>query len=222
MKKCAGYIPILIALGTLSAGTAASADPIDAGQITVAGNGRGAPPCASCHGKTGEGDPAAGFPRLAGLPADYLQRQLDDFAGGRRQNPIMLPIAKALSTDELRALAHYYEILPTQAAAVTAADTSDATVGRLLAERGRWDEDVPACSRCHGNDGSGIGQNFPALAGQSSLYMVNQLRAWQKGTRDPGPLGLMGAIAKQLSDADVHAVADYFSRLSPHHPRSKP
>ncbi len=221
MKKCIRYTAILTALCSLFAVATASAAAIDAGQITAAGNGRGAPPCASCHGKAGEGDPTDGIPRLAGLPSAYLQRQLKNFANGRRQNPKMAPIAKALSSDEIRALTRYYAELPAQAMGVTPADTSD-TTGRLLAERGLWLKGVPACSRCHGDDGSGIGEDFPALAGQSSIYLVNQLKAWQDGTRDPGPMELMGGIAKRLSDTDVRAVADYFSRLPPRSPEAKP
>lgn len=215
MPRIAAFAPALLALGLLgSAGSHAAS--INAAQIATAGNGRGAPSCSSCHGQAGEGNPAAGFPRLAGLPADYLTRQMAAFASGQRQNPMMVPVAKALSTDEARALGVYYAHLPEPAPAngVGAPRTSGgaaAILGRTLADRGRWSEDVPACVQCHGAGGSGVGANFPPLAGQSVVYLVNQLQAWQKGTRDPGPLGLMGGIAKKLSDADVHAVADYFS-----------
>lgn len=210
----------LLALGGLLAATGICASDRQAGTINAAqiaaGGGRGAAACVSCHGPAGEGNPAAGFPRLAGLPADYLQRQLGNFANGQRQNATMLPIAKALSADEARSLARYYAQLPTPRAsptAVAAPSAGASGTGRMLAERGRWDDNLPACSQCHGNGGSGVGANFPPLAGQPSVYLSNQLQAWQKGTRDAGPLGLMGAIAKRLSAADVHAVADYFSQL---------
>ena len=210
----------LFAAGSLSAApvpaAAVNAAPVNAAQIAGAGNGRGAPACASCHGGAGEGNAVVGFPRLAGLPAEYLQRQLTYFASGQRQNAMMMPIAKALSADEAQALATYYGQMsgPAKitALAPVAAGTPVSNVGQQLANRGRWSDDVPACSQCHGEGGVGVGANFPALAGQSSVYLANQLQAWQKGTRDAGPMGLMGAIAKKLSDADVHAVADYFSQ----------
>jgi cytochrome c553 len=50
--------------------------------------------CIACHGAQGEGQAAPGYPRLAGLPADYLQRQLQAYAGGMRANPIMTPLAR--------------------------------------------------------------------------------------------------------------------------------
>jgi len=56
--------------------------------------------CVTCHGAEGEGMAAAGFPRLAGLSAGYMKKQLADFASGERANPIMQPIAAALSSEE--------------------------------------------------------------------------------------------------------------------------
>lgn len=79
-----------------------------------------------------------------------------------------------------------------------------------MATRGRWLDELPACIQCHGGDGGGVGANFPPLVGQPASYISNQLRAWQNGQRDPGPLGLMGAVAKKLSERDVAAVAGYF------------
>ena len=205
---------LLVSIGAYAA--PATTPAVNAAQIAGAGNGHGAPACASCHGVAGEGNAVVGFPRLAGLPAEYLQRQLTYFASGQRQNAMMTPITKALSADEAQALATYYSQMngPAKITALTpvAAGTKVSNVGQQLANRGHWSDDIPACSSCHGEGGVGIGANFPALAGQSSVYLVNQLQAWQKGTRDPGPMGLMGAIAKKLSDADVHAVADYFSQ----------
>ena len=57
--------------------------------------------CATCHGADAMGMAAAGFPRLAGIDAGYSRKQLDDFRSGARSNPIMQPIAAALS-DEIR------------------------------------------------------------------------------------------------------------------------
>ena len=40
--------------------------------------------CSACHGSSGLGNQALGAPRLAGLPAVYLARQLAAFKSGRR------------------------------------------------------------------------------------------------------------------------------------------
>jgi cytochrome c553 len=42
--------------------------------------------CTACHGVHGEGTPGSGyFPRLAGKPAAYLARQMQDFQNGLRK-----------------------------------------------------------------------------------------------------------------------------------------
>ena len=186
------------------------------------GNGNGAPPCSSCHGQRGEGNPAGGFPRLAGLGKGYIERQLAAFANGERQNAVMAPIAKALLPAERSAASAYYARLPFKVAFVGEASTG---AGAALATQGRWDKDiVPACVQCHGPNGVGVGDAFPPLAGQSATYIAQQLRAWQEGTRPPGPLGLMKAIATRLAAADVDAVAQYFGGVAQANvdPKAKP
>lgn len=186
---------------------------VDAAAISIGGNGKGAPPCLACHGADGGGMAAAGNPRLAALDAAYLDKQLDDFADGSRVNPVMQPIAKALSEDERQALAAYYAKLPLPpalakpAAALPAADS----VGSMLATRGRWDRNVPACGQCHGPAGVGVGANFPPLAGQPAAYVEAQLKAWQQGSRHNDPLQLMQHLSAALSEQDIHAVAAWFA-----------
>ena len=84
---------------------------------------------------------------------------------------------------------------------------------RLAGHRGAWDKNVPACNQCHGPGGIGVGDNFPALAGQSAAYISGQLRAWRQGQRPPGPLGLMPAVATRLTDAEIDAVSAYYAGL---------
>ena len=191
--------------------------------ITLHGNDRGAPACVTCHGAQGEGMPANGFPRLAGLNAGYLQTQLDAFAKGQRANAMMTPIAQTLRADEREAVARYYAGLSGSATMIEPIPEMN-SVGARLAIQGRWAQGLPACMQCHGAMGAGVGTVFPALAGQSSVYIENQLHAWQRGARAPGPLGLMKVVASKLSAADIQAVAAYFSALSASDPSrgSKP
>lgn len=208
-------VPSLVLLASLGLVFAAPSRPARADDATIAlhGNARGAPACVTCHGAQGEGMPANGFPRLAGLNAGYLQTQLDAFANGQRANAMMTPIAQTLSADERVELARYYGTL--SGAVATAPVPQSDSVGARLALQGRWSQRLPACVQCHGVSGAGVGNVFPALAGQSALYIENQLRGWQQGARPPGPLGLMKAIASKLSAADIHSVAAYFAALQP-------
>lgn len=167
--------------------------------------------CATCHGKDGGGQSA--FPRLAGMNAIYLRKQLEDFAGGRRDNALMKPIATSLSAEDRSAMARYYQALPVPPALARTAKPSakDGGVGERLATRGAWDKGVPACVQCHGPGGTGVGSDFPALAGQSSAYIAAQLQAWRSGTRRNDPLELMRHLSGRLDENEISAVADWFA-----------
>lgn len=185
-----------------------------AGATTTArqSNGRGAAvACASCHGADGGGQVAAGVPRLAGLNADYLLKQLDDFVSGTRENAIMKPIATALSEPERKAMTTYYSAMPVPAAFAkpTAAMPAADSLGARLALRGRWDKQVPGCVQCHGPHG--VGAHFPPLAGQSALYIAAQLNDWKKGTRRNDPLELMQHVSSALDEQDIKAVSAWFA-----------
>lgn len=218
-----GRNPAVVSLISLALTAMINLARADGLTITLHGNDRGAPACVTCHGAQGEGIPANGFPRLAGLNAGYLQTQLDAFANGQRANAMMTPVAQTLSGDERAAVARYYAGLSGSATMPAPVPEMNST-GARLAIQGRWSQGLPACIQCHGVMGAGVGTTFPALAGQSSLYIENQLRAWQQGTRAPGPLGLMKVVASKLSAADIQEIAAYFSALpaSDPFPRSKP
>ena len=98
----------------------------DGASIARTGTGA-APACQTCHGPAGEGFAQANFPRLAGLGASYLKRQLDAFADGTRQNASMMPIAKALSVADRNEVAKYYAALPAPATAPAVSATERAT-----------------------------------------------------------------------------------------------
>ncbi|HWX64834.1 MAG TPA: c-type cytochrome [Rhodanobacter sp.] len=185
----------------------------DAAAITRQGNGKGAAPCMACHGDDGGGQAAAGNPRLAGLDADYLQKQLDDFASGTRASAVMQATATALGEDERQALAMYYSKLPLPPVPTKPSMPlpSANSVGAELATRGRWASNVPACVQCHGPAGVGVGAHFPPLAGQPATYIVAQLKAWQRGARHNDPLQLMQHLSGALSEQDIRAVADWFA-----------
>ena len=92
-----------------SSAPAQKPDPADAGS-RIAHEGipeRGVPPCLACH--SGEAD--ARFPRLAGLSAAYLERQLRLWREGVRGRTayaaIMRPIAERLDPREAASVAAY-------------------------------------------------------------------------------------------------------------------
>lgn len=188
------------------------ADAPDGGTIARQGNGHGVAPCMACHAVDGGGQGAAGFPRLAGLPQAYLRKQLDDFAHGSRANATMQPVASGLTDAERDAVATYYSKLPVpQMTSTTAPSKDEAQLAQSLATRGRWSKGLPACEQCHGPGGVGVGDHFPPLAGQSAVYLSNQLHAWQQGARRNDPLQLMQNLAGKLSDADIAALSAWYA-----------
>lgn len=207
----------LIALAALAgAPRPAAAQAVNPAAIIAQGNGHGAPACVTCHGPRMQGLPAMLSPRLAGQSAAYLVAQLDAFAGGTRRNATMQPVASALTAAEREALGKYLAGLTPVAPAESAAAPAGPAVlalGQRLATRGDWSAGLPSCDRCHGPGGMGVGDAFPPLAGQTAVYLANQLRAWKLRTRPAGPLGLMGAIASRMTDADIAAVAAYYRTL---------
>ncbi|RDS79032.1 cytochrome c4 [Dyella monticola] len=205
------YRITLIVLAVLYAHGVLAGTP-DGSTIAHQGNGHGVAPCMACHGVNGEGQSAAGFPRLAGLPQAYLRKQLDDFANGTRVNATMQPVASGLSDAERDALAVYYSALPIPASAPSSAPVDDgARTGQVLATRGRWSTSLPACEQCHGPGGIGVGDHFPPLLGQSAVYLSNQLHAWQQGSRHNDPLQLMQSVTSKLSDADITAISTWYA-----------
>lgn len=168
--------------------------------------------CASCHGDLGQG--RENVPRLAGLPADYIVKQINDFARGRRLNESMRIVATSLAEEEKRQLGQYYAGLRVPSNAKPELG-GDLVRGQALALHGDWSRNVPACFSCHGPSGFGVSPGFPALAAQQAPYTASQLAAWVGGHRNNSPLDLMGRISRGLSDADRSAVADYLASLPP-------
>jgi len=71
---------------------------------------KGTTACMACHGPTGAGNPAAGYPALEGQHPEYTTLQLKAFRQGDRGNDpagMMRMEAASLSDDEIKALASY-------------------------------------------------------------------------------------------------------------------
>lgn len=170
--------------------------------------------CVGCHGADGLGNAAAGYPRLAALPAPYLAAQLRHYGKGTRNNPIMSAMAKPLTAAQITAVAAYYAGLPAGTppeAPTPAPDAQALAVGERLALRGDWNAGIPACTRCHGPGAAGVGADFPALVGQPAAYLEAQIKAWKDGSRRGDPQGLMRTVALRLSDAQTQAVAQWLA-----------
>jgi cytochrome c553 len=202
----------------------ASSAPTASRAIEDAGAGRqiamqgapGAPACASCHGVDGEGNAQAGLPRLAGLGRAYIEHQLNSYADGTRANPVMTPIAGALSAQQRAAVASHFARLGAPAPSSSVNASHDPPPLAVLGDGTRG---IPACVNCHGAQGNGDTGANPYLAGQNEQYLAAALAAWKDGSRHNDPSGQMPAIAKALGEADSQMLVSYFASLPPPGPR---
>jgi cytochrome subunit of sulfide dehydrogenase len=64
------------------------------------------------------------------------------------------------------------------------------------------------CAACHGTNGNSVGGAVGGLAGLDKDYFVNQMKLFKEGKREAT---LMHQIAKGYSDAEISALAGYFS-----------
>ncbi|MCW8932262.1 MAG: c-type cytochrome [Gammaproteobacteria bacterium] len=155
--------------------------------------------CAGCHGEYGEGGKQGEYPRLAGLPAEYIIQQLKLFKEEKRKNMPMRPYANERELPD--------EDIPSIAAFLSQIE--------LTSQMPDFDEDMPAyeklliakkvfnipkaegdialgekiykteCKSCHGDRGLGKkNSNMPQLTGQYTEYMLKQMKQIAHGQRE--------------------------------------
>jgi len=163
------------------------------------GDGGAANACVTCHGIQGQGDDGLA-PRLAGLSAGYLEKQLADYAKALRPDKVMAPIANHLSDTDRRAVSAYYAAMTPAVGGQTALPAPASYAAQ--------------CAVCHGEQGEGVGPANPALAGQSAAYTKAQLQRFARSERRNDPQGVMSASAAALSPPEVEAIATWLSTRS--------
>jgi cytochrome c553 len=199
-----------------ASGVAAAPAPAPAAAPEVAAAPGAIPPleerlqlCGGCHNPDGN-SVIPENPRLAGLDVRYITRQLEDFKAGKRENPIMSSIIPMVDEKEFKPLAVYFS---KQKRLSSESDKVELLAkGKQIFEEGVIGTAVPACSGCHGEDGSGT-DKFPRLNGQNPAYVVNQLTNFRSGARNNDPKAVMQTVAKRLNEQEINAIAEYVSTL---------
>lgn len=166
--------------------------------------------CTTCHGVHGEGTPGSGyFPRLAGKPAAYLARQMQDFQNGLRKYAPMEYTVRQLSPAYMREIADYFAAQQVPYSRSPLPPVSAATLqrGEQLVEKGDPARKIPACASCHGSQLTGVEPSTPGLIGLPYDYVSAQLGSWRTHTRATVAPDCMALVANRLSDSDITAVA---------------
>ena len=172
--------------------------------------------CAACHGADGQGDKELNAPRIAGIGAWYIERQMHNFRSGARgtheddvYGQQMRPFAEMLPDDNaIRNLSAYIDSLPYEHAPATI--SGDPQRGERL---------YRSCANCHGTQGEGNRYvNGPKLAGVQDWYLVTQLTHFRDGVRGRHEKDLYGnqmvdmaqALANEKAIRDVVAYINTF------------
>jgi len=200
-------------IAALWVGRAHGAGPEQAAADPMKGQQTASQVCAACHAADGNSTIAAN-PRLAGLSAAYIVKELTDFArppGDKagRENPVMGAFAMTLSEEDRRNVAAWFS---SQAPKPDAAhDKEAAELGQSIYRTGIREKAVPACAGCHGPTGAGLPVLYPRLGGQHPEYLAAQLKAFREGTRRNSLP--MEQIAFRMNDQEIAAVANYAAGL---------
>ncbi len=176
--------------------------------------------CTACHGEQGKAGPDGYYPRLAGKPADYLYRQLQNFSEGRRHYKPMEGLLSTLDTAYMQEIAAHFakQSVPYPAAVPGKANAELLERGKTLATQGDAGKGLPACAQCHGKALTGVLPQTPGLLGLPREYISAQLGGWQTGQRHAHAPDCMAQVAKRLSAADANAVSQWLASQQPPNP----
>jgi len=172
--------------------------------------------CTTCHGTDGKGNEGVQAPRLAGMEAWYLTRQLENFRAGIRgthprdiEGIAMQPMAAKLTDDSIVDIVDWIAAWSYTPAEITI--SGDDAAGRQL---------YATCATCHGDRAQGNESlGAPALAGQNDWYLVTQLKNFMAGYRGHHPDDTYGqqmrAMAQGLGgEAGIRNVVSYINTLA--------
>lgn len=179
--------------------------------------------CTGCHGPRGAGGEAGRYPRIAGLPAAYLDRQIHAFKAGERLNKPMIPVFKHARFDE-----DIIDLVSAHIAAMTIPDLGlwpyAPDPQALAAFESRADYVAAGqsayadqCAHCHGAAGQGgttsgtmPGETMiaPPLVAQYPAYLRKQLDDFASASRTHAHSQTCGAPEPALRDAILNQLVE--------------
>lgn len=194
--------------GVAASETATAAPAPNRAEIIARGQQIAGAVCVACHGLDGMSAVPAN-PNIAGMPPQYIAKQLELFKTGVRKNAIMQGMSANLTPADMKALGEYYFAQQPKYNAV-ARDKALAERGEKIYRAGIAEAKVPACAGCHGAAGAGIPAIYPRLAGQWPEYTLEELKLYASGERKHP---MMNTISARLKDKDMIAVAEYIAGM---------
>ena len=187
--------------------------------------------CAGCHGEYGQGGKEGEYPRLAGLPAAFIARQLELFRDRKRPNIAMIEYVdhRQMPDRDIADVSAFLAAieLPTRLPPVdeTAPDF-DAYARLIQAKRlmqipravGDLEQGErlyrKECRSCHGDRGEGDRDKaVPMISGQYTGYLWRQIEKYRKGVRIHDPEAPEDRFLEEFSQTDLRDILAYLSVL---------
>ena len=169
--------------------------------------------CIGCHGIPGY---QASFPEIHKVPmisgqsAKFITAALVAYQKGERKHPTMRGIAESLSEKDIADVSAYYEQHGKTGAELPAKPGREPSVQVAeLLKKG-------ACVSCHGdNFAKPIDPSYPKIAGQHADYLFVALKSYkvEKNANVGRNNAIMGGVAKQFTNAELKALANYISSV---------
>ena len=174
--------------------------------------------CVVCHGPEGGGNLALNTPRIGGLEAWYIARQLKLFSRQLRGMSDEDPYGRYMRSSVLLLDEAGIEELAEHFASIE----SDPVPSVVDGDVSHGEELYETCVACHGERAEGNpALNTPSLVGQSGPYMVRQLEHYRQGLRGADMADVFGRQMAPVvqsvltSRQDAVDVVAYIETLNP-------
>ncbi len=185
--------------------------------------------CSGCHGEFGQGGKDGEYPRLAGMPAEFLTLQLELFRDRRRPNLAMVEYVdhRQMPDEDIFQISIYLQNIQLATRLPPVDETAPGfnayerlleskrlmqiprTKGDLKKGQKLYDKE---CAICHGKDGYGnIDKAVPLLAGQYTNYLWRQVKKLRNKVRIHDPESPNEELLDDFTDQELQ---DIFAWLS--------
>ncbi len=189
--------------------------------------------CAGCHGEFGEGGKAGEYPRLAGQPAAFLERQLHLFRDRELPNLAMIehmderqfPDADIQDVSAYLAGIELMTSLPPLDEQAEFDALERLQMAKMVLNIPRAEGDTGngertynrECRSCHGEAGWGRHDKaVPMLAGQYTDYLWRQVQKYREGIRIHDPDDPDDRLLQQFEDDTLRDIFAYLSTVDDH------
>jgi cytochrome c553 len=187
--------------------------------------------CAGCHGEFGQGGGDGEYPRLAGMPAEFIARQLHLFRDRQRPNMAMIEYIdeRQMPDTDIQDIATFLAgiTLKTKLPPANESDPGFDAYARLLESkqvmqipRADGDQELGKkiyrreCASCHGKLGEGDRKKaIPMLTGQYTDYLWRQVDKYRNKIRIHDPDAPEEQLLEEFSDSELQDIFAYLSVL---------